>query len=44
MLTDLPLSELLGPKDIAVYEFSGHEGGGTRHLRAQLDFLSAALR
>ena len=32
-----------GPKDIAVYEFNGHEGGGTRHLRAQLDFLAAAL-
>jgi len=32
-----------GPKDIAVYEFNGHEGGGTRHLRAQLDFLSATL-
>src|SRR5215831_13982801 len=32
-----------GPKDIAVYEFSGHEGGGTRHLRAQLDFLAATL-
>ena len=32
-----------GPKDIAVYEFNGHEGGGTRHLRAKLDFLSATL-
>jgi len=32
-----------GPKDIAVYEFNGHEGGGTRHLRAQLDFLAARL-
>ena len=32
-----------GPKDIAVYEFNGHEGGETRHLRAQLDFLAAAL-
>ena len=32
-----------GPKDIAVYEFNGHEGGGTRHLRAQLDFLAATL-
>lgn len=27
----------------AVYEFNGHEGGGTRHLRAQLDFLAATL-
>lgn len=32
-----------GPKDIAVYEFNGHEGGETRHLRAQLDFLAATL-
>jgi len=32
-----------GPKDIAVYEFNGHEGGGTRHLRAKLDFLAATL-
>jgi cephalosporin-C deacetylase len=32
-----------GAKDIAVYEFNGHEGGGTRHLRAQLDFLAATL-
>jgi cephalosporin-C deacetylase len=30
-----------GPKDIAVYPFSGHEGGGTRHFLAQLDFLAA---
>ena len=29
-----------GPKDIGVYPFNGHEGGGTRHLRAQLDFLA----
>jgi cephalosporin-C deacetylase len=28
-----------GAKDIAVYPFNGHEGGGTRHLLAQLDFL-----
>jgi cephalosporin-C deacetylase len=33
-----------GPKDIAVYEFNGHEGGGTRHLLAQLDFLAGTLR
>lgn len=32
-----------GPKDIAVYEFNGHERGGTRHLRAKLDFLAATL-
>jgi len=32
-----------GPKDIAVYEFNGHEGGGTRHLRAKLDFVAATL-
>ncbi len=32
-----------GPKDIAVYEFNGHEGGGTLHLRAKLDFLAATL-
>lgn len=29
-----------GPKDIAVYPFSGHEGGGTRHFLAQLEFLA----
>jgi cephalosporin-C deacetylase len=29
-----------GDKDIAVYEFSGHEGGGTRHLHAKLGFLA----
>ena len=28
-----------GPKDIAVYPFSGHEGGGTAHFLAQLAFL-----
>ncbi len=32
-----------GPKDIAAYEFNGHEGGGTHHLRAKLDFLAATL-
>ena len=32
-----------GPKDIAVYEFNGHDGGGTLHLRAKLDFLAATL-
>jgi cephalosporin-C deacetylase len=31
-----------GPKEIAVYPFNGHEGGGTRHRLAQLAFLSAA--
>jgi cephalosporin-C deacetylase len=29
-----------GPKEIAVYPFNGHEGGGTRHRLAQLEFLS----
>jgi cephalosporin-C deacetylase len=29
-----------GPKDIAVYPFNGHEGGGTRHLLAKLAFLT----
>jgi cephalosporin-C deacetylase len=28
-----------GPKDIAVYPFSGHEGGETPHFLAQLAFL-----
>jgi len=23
-----------------VYEFNGHENGGTQHLRAKLDFLA----
>jgi cephalosporin-C deacetylase len=32
-----------GPKQIAVYEFNGHEGGGTRHLHAKLGFLAATL-
>jgi cephalosporin-C deacetylase len=32
-----------GPKDIAVYPFNGHDGGGTRHFRAKLAFL-ASLR
>ena len=32
-----------GDKDIAVYEFNGHEGGGTRHLLAKLDFLARQL-
>ncbi len=32
-----------GPKQIAVYEFNGHQGGGTRHLHAKLDFLAATL-
>jgi cephalosporin-C deacetylase len=29
-----------GPKELAIYPFSGHEGGQTRHLIAKLDFLS----
>jgi cephalosporin-C deacetylase len=32
-----------GAKEIAVYPFNGHEGGGTRHFLAQLDF-AAGLR
>ena len=28
-----------GPKEIAVYPFNGHEGGGTHHLKAKLAFL-----
>lgn len=31
-----------GPKQIAVYPFSGHEGGGTQHFLAQLAFLGEA--
>ncbi len=30
-----------GPKAIEVYPFNGHEGGGTRHLQAKLDYLHA---
>jgi cephalosporin-C deacetylase len=30
-----------GPKAIEVYPFNGHEGGGTRHLHAKLDYLDA---
>jgi hypothetical protein len=26
-----------------VYEFNGHDAGGTLHLRAKLDFLTATL-
>ena len=37
------LKRYAGPKQIAVYEFNGHNGGGTRHLRAKLDFLAATL-
>ena len=32
-----------GDKDIAVYEFNGHEGGETRHLLAKLAFLASQL-
>ncbi|MEU1892166.1 acetylxylan esterase [Streptomyces pristinaespiralis] len=28
-----------GPKDVRVYEFNGHEGGGGHHQRAQLAWL-----
>ncbi len=31
-----------GPKEIAVYPYSGHEGGGTQHFLGQLDFLGQA--
>ena len=31
-----------GRKDIAVYPYNGHEGGGTRHFLAQLAFLRDA--
>ena len=30
-----------GSKDIAVFQFSGHEGGGTPHFLSQLAFLAA---
>ena len=30
-----------GPKDIAVYPYNGHEGGGTSHFLAQLAFLAS---
>jgi cephalosporin-C deacetylase len=30
-----------GPKDIAVYPFNGHEGGGVRQFAARLAFLEA---
>lgn len=30
-----------GPRDIAVYPFSGHEGGETRHFLAKLAFLAS---
>ncbi|MGA3353701.1 MAG: acetylxylan esterase [Acidimicrobiales bacterium] len=32
-----------GPKEIAVYPFNGHEGGGTTHLLRKLEFLSAGM-
>jgi len=33
-----------GPKDIAVYSFNGHEGGGTTHTLRQLEFLDSQGR
>ena len=34
-----------GPKEIAVYPFSGHEGGATMtHMHKKLDFLASVLR
>jgi cephalosporin-C deacetylase len=32
-----------GDKDIVVYEFNGHEGGGTHQLRAKLAFLARQI-
>jgi len=32
-----------GPKEIAVYPFNQHEGGGTQHLLAKLAFLDRVL-
>jgi cephalosporin-C deacetylase len=31
-----------GPKEIAVYPYNGHEGGGTQHFLGQLAFLRQA--
>jgi cephalosporin-C deacetylase len=33
-----------GPKQIEVYPFNGHDGGGTQHFLAKLDFLAALPR
>jgi cephalosporin-C deacetylase len=35
------LHHYAGPADIAVYPYSGHEGGETRHFLAQLAFLAS---
>ena len=32
-----------GPKDVRVYEFNGHEGGGLRHRVTQLEWLRERL-
>jgi cephalosporin-C deacetylase len=32
-----------GPRQIRVYPFNGHEGGGAEHQRVQLDWLAAQL-
>ncbi len=32
-----------GPKDVRVYEFNGHEGGGAHHRRLQLAWVSETL-
>ncbi|MFD8569331.1 acetylxylan esterase [Streptomyces sp. NPDC059639] len=32
-----------GPKDVRVYEFNGHEGGGGHHRREQLGWVRALL-
>jgi cephalosporin-C deacetylase len=33
-----------GPKEIAVYSFNGHEGGGTTHTLKQMEFLEVQRR
>ena len=33
-----------GDKEMAVYEFNGHEGGGTHHMLAKLAFLARHAR
>lgn len=33
-----------GPKDIGIYHYNGHEGGGVTHLRRKLDFLAGLVR
>jgi cephalosporin-C deacetylase len=33
-----------GPKQIEVYQFNGHDGGGTQHFLAKLAFLATLPR